>query len=145
MDQARSSVDINNDSALFDEIKHTQAGMPHLLQYLWNRYVLHLQEEISKRQEAKQPTVTIQEALKRAPAISFVTWASDFLKETRVVENFFVDANHGIRLANMDAMVICPGTTIQGTMQESGAIAITEGKSQADNEGVFNPHQALSI
>jgi len=58
------------------------------------------------------------------PATSFVKWASDFLSVNRVVETFFVDANHGFRLANNDLVVLCPGIELQGTMQESYAIPI---------------------
>jgi hypothetical protein len=134
-----------NDKNLFDEVAHTQGGMPHILQYLWDAYVRYLQAEISKRRESNKPTVTVEQAVTRAPAIKFVEWAANYLQEHRVVENFYVDANHGIRLSNNDTLVISPGTNIQGTMQDSGAINVTEGKSQQNMEGIFNPIKAVEI
>lgn len=137
-------VEVNH-SPMFDEIAHTQAGMPHLLQYVWDKYVAFLREEIEKRRGSGQKTIPIMEAIQKAPAVSFLRWGSDFLKEHRVVENFFVDMNHGIRLSNNDCIVVCPGLPVQGTMQDSGAVQVTEGKSQSGQEGVFNPGGSLRI
>ena len=126
-----------NEGGLFDEISHTQGGMAHLMQHLWDAYVGFLRERLEERKKAGKATVSLEEAKKKAPAIHFAKWASDYLKENRVVENFFIDENHGVRLANNTCVAICPGTTIQGTMQDSGAVQVTEGRSQRDMNGVM--------
>lgn len=125
-------------SDMFDSTAHTQGGLPHLVQHLWDAYGAHLEEKIKERAATGQATVDLATAKKRAPATDFATWASDYLKENRVVESFFVDANHGVRLANNAMVAICPGVEIRGTMQESGAIQVTEGRSQPHQQGVSN-------
>ena len=137
MNQSSSVVGIN-DGGLFDELAHTQGGMAHLLQHLWDAYVSYLREQLEERQKQGQAVVSLAEAKKKAPATHFAKWASDYLKENRVVENFFIDANHGVRLSNSVCVAICPGTAIQGTMQDAGAIGITEGRSQRDMNGVID-------
>ncbi len=125
-----------SDGGLFDEISHTQGGMNHLMQYLWDAYVRHLETELEARVAADKPAATLQQAKKNAPASHFAKWAADHLRENRVVENFFIDANHGVRLSNNACLAICPGTVIQGTMQDSGAVSVTQGRSQRDMDGV---------
>lgn len=127
-----------NDSGLFDDIQHTQGGLTHLMQYLWDAYCSYLQEEIDKRKEEHKPVVSLQEAKKKAPASHFANWCTEYLKENRPVENFFIDGNVGVRLTNNMCIAISPGTHIQGTMQESGAVPVTEGKSQRDMNGVID-------
>jgi hypothetical protein len=76
--------------------------------------------------EGPQPqALDLARELASAPVGAFLSWASDFLQRNRVVENFFVDFNHGVRLSNNDTLVICPGTHVPGTMQECHAIAVT--------------------
>jgi hypothetical protein len=127
-----------NEGGLFDEIAHTQGGMPHLMQYLWDEYCKYLEDMIEERRKEGKKILPLKDAKMKAPATHFAQWATDHLKEFRVVENFYIDANHGIRLSNNVCIAICPGTVIQGTMQDSGAIQVTEGKSQRDMEGVLN-------
>jgi hypothetical protein len=122
---------------MFDDVNHTQGGMPHLLQYLWDAYCAYLDGLIEKRRARGARTVKgLEEAKRAAPATHFVEWAAAHLKENRVVENFFIDANHGVRLANNACLAVCPGTEVRGSMQDSGAVAVTEGRSQPGNEGV---------
>ena len=123
---------------LFDSQMHTQGGLNHLMQHLWDQYKLHLQEQIEARQKAGKPTVDVETAAKKAPATNFATWATEYLKEFRVTESFFIDGNLGIRLANNVCVAVSPGVEIRGTMQESGAIQVTEGRSQPGNNGVDN-------
>jgi hypothetical protein len=121
----------------FDEIAHTQAGMPHLVQLLWDRYLEHLAKEIETRKEKGLGAVPLPEAIRRAPATHFVEFAANYLKRNRVVENFFVDENHGLRLSDNTTCVVCPGTNVQGTMQDAGEVGVTRGESQPGNEGVI--------
>lgn len=118
---------------LFDATVHTQGGLPHLMQYLWDRYVEHLTEELEKRTVL---SATIETAKRKAPATHFAQWATEFLKENRATESFFLDANMGLRLTNNAMVAISPGVEIKGTMQDSTAIQVTEGKSQADKTRV---------
>lgn len=129
---------------LFDPVAHTQAGLPHLIGYLREKYIAHLDARIARlkdNQRSGSKSFQLTEgatAILAAPATDFIEFAIGFLSEHRVVENFFVDANHGIVLANNDRMVIAPLTDVAGTMQESGAVSVTHGRSQPGNEGVVN-------
>lgn len=123
-------------SDMFDSAAHTQGGLPHIMQYLWDAYCLHLKEELEKRQAAGKMTVDLPTAKQKAPATDFARWATEHLAENRVAESFFIDANHGIRLSNNSMVAICPGVEIRGTMQDSNAIQVTEGRSQPHQEGV---------
>lgn len=123
-------------SELFDSASHTQGGLPHLMQYLWDAYSLHLKEQLEERQAAGKPTVTMEEAKRRAPAINFAQWCTEHLKENRVAESFFIDANHGVRLSNNAMVAICPGVEIRGTMQDAGAVEVTHGRSQPHQQGI---------
>lgn len=128
-------VGVNN-SPLFDDVMHTQGGMPHLMQFLWDEYVNHLKAQIESRKANKQPTVEIDEAIKRAPASAFAKWAADYLRENRMMQHFFVDENHGILLSNNRSVVLSPGIDIRGTMQDAGAVGVTQGRSNPGNNGV---------
>lgn len=132
-------------SDMFDSIQHTQGGLNHLIQYLWDKYVEHLKEAVEKMQATARPVVNLEMAKKKAPATHFAKWCADYLKENRVTESFFVDGNLGMRLTNSDTMVICPGIEIRGTMQDSGAVAVTEGKSQNNKNGVVGSDGTLRI
>ncbi len=126
-----------NDTPLFDAELHTQGGQPHLLQLLLNKYREHLAGKIEERKKAKLPTpVDADTATRATSALTFLKWASDYLKENRPAGNFFVDENLGLKLSNNLTCVISPGINIQGTMQDSGAISVTHGQSQQGNEGV---------
>lgn len=126
---------------MFDTTSHTQGGLPHLVQHLWDQYCLHLAAEIQKRKEAGQPALDLDAAKRRAPAAGFCKWATAYLLENRVAEGFFIDANHGVRLTNNVAVALCPGLQddIRGTMQDSKAVQVTEGRSQAHQQGVVAP------
>lgn len=126
-------------SDLFDATAHTQGGLPHLIQFLWDEYAKHLDRLLKERAGAGKPAVDLQTAKTKAPAVNFAKWASDYLKENRIVESFFIDGNLGVRLTNMKTVAVCPGLEeIRGTMQESNAIGITHGRSQPDNNGVID-------
>lgn len=126
-------------SDLFDATAHTQGGLPHLIQFLWDEYAKHLDRLLKERAEAGKPAVDLHTAKTKAPATNFAKWASDYLKDNRIVESFFIDGNLGIRLTNTKMVAVCPGLEeIRGTMQDANAIGITHGRSQADNNGVVD-------
>lgn len=111
---------------------HAANQSPHLMQYLWDKYLEYLDEEIAKRAANNHgiTTTDLETAKKRAPATHFVTWASEFLQQNRVVENFFTEGNNGLRLSNGEMVVVCPpGDEIggEGSMQPSNAVAVTHG------------------
>lgn len=133
------SVRISQDELLGGTAR-TQGGLPHLIQYLWDEYAKHLARQIEERATAGRATVDLETAKKKAPAISFCAWATDYLKENRATENYYVEGNLGIRLTNMDCVCLCPCVEVvePGTMQESHAVGITQGRSRPDNNGVID-------
>lgn len=121
-------------------------GNPHLLQYLWDAYVRHLDEQIKARAVAGQKVATLDEAKRRAPAAQFLVWAAGHLKDNRTVETFFVDGNAGLRLANNVLCVVCPeGESVRGTMQGGVDVPITRGASGAHGDGVAGDGGCMRI
>jgi hypothetical protein len=100
---------------------------PHLLQYLWDLYVKHLEEMLEEKQRQHVKVVDIETAQKKAPARDFVQWASNYLDNNRAISGFFVDGNHGIKFSDSSRVVVCPtsGDKLHGTMQDSNAVSIT--------------------
>jgi hypothetical protein len=67
----------------------------------------------------------------------FVGFCQKYLDQHRTVETFPADSNCGIRLSNNKRCVIHPVTEAgDGSMQDSGAVGVTEGKTQPGQEGV---------
>lgn len=124
---------VNND---LERMEAAKSGYPDVVTFLEDRYREHLAEVIANRQAAGQPAANLDVALKRTSLAAFVRFARQYLNEHRVVENFFVDQNHGVRLDNGLAFVVSPMVDLGGTMQDSGAVGITQGRSQLGNEGV---------
>lgn len=134
-------------SDLFDSAAHTQGGLPHLMQHLWDAYCAHLSEHLEKRNAAQPPgnQTTLATAKAKAPATDFAKWATAYLAENRVAESFFIDANHGVRLSNNAMVAICPGVEIRGTMQDAGAVEVTHGRSQPHQQGIVGNDGSLRI
>lgn len=128
-----------NDNGLFDPVAHSQGGCQHLMQHLWDAYCEYLSDQLKARTDKGLAATTIDDAKKKSPATHFVKWAAEYLKANRVVQSFFIDENHGVQLANNTMVAICPGVEVRGTMQDSGAVQVTEGRSQRNNNGVVNP------
>lgn len=105
------------------------AGSTHMMQYLWDEYCKHLQERIVERKLG----VKLDEAKKRAPAISFVQWCIQHLDRVRVVETSYSTGNVGLRLTDGASVTLCPKAVeeVRGTMQESHAVSITDGSIKA--------------
>lgn len=110
-------------------------GSDNLIQHLWDQFVLlYLKPKIEDMEAQGKPTVDLETAKKKTPATVFLNWAFEYLTNNRVTESFYVEANHGVRLTNGASVVICPGGGEQrGTMQDSVAIAITEGLDRPGN------------
>lgn len=130
-------VQVNNEG-LFDSIAHTQGGVTHLTQLLWDAYVERLRGRIEDRKTQGKPAVTLEEAIRRAPATDFAKFCADYLAVHRPVQSFFIDENLGILLRNQMSVALSPGVEVRGTMQDSGAVQVTEGMSQEGLNGVVN-------
>ena len=107
--------------------------------------MLFLKAEIETRRAAGKATVDIGEALPKIPATVFAKWAAEYLRTNRVVQNFFVDENHGMLLSNNRSVVVSPGIDIRGTMQDAGAVGVTQGRSSPGNEGVTPERSSMRI
>jgi hypothetical protein len=132
-------------SDMFDSTGHTQGGLPHLMQHLWDAYVEHLKTAIETRKSEGKTVVDLETAKKKAPATDFAVFATNYLKEHRVSESFFIDANHGIRLGNNVMVAVCPGVEIKGTMQDAGAVEVTHGRSQPHQQGIVGQSGDIRI
>lgn len=136
----QGAVAVSGDDAnpLFDGHAYTTGGgLPHLMELLRSEYRRYLQGEIDRRQRLGQRTISLQEAMTKAPFDNFYNFCVQYLTHNRPVENFFVDMNHGLKLSNNARVVVCPGTAVQGTMQDSGAVGVTQGLSQPGMGGVL--------
>lgn len=130
---------------MFDSIAHTQGGVLHLMDYLWDRYVSHLTERIEERKAEGKESIPLDVALKKTSAQAFKKFCEDFLDENRAVETCPLDENLGFRLSNNDMVALSRGIAIQGSMQDSGAVAVTHGRSQRGNEGVVQVNNTQRI
>lgn len=120
-----------SDRSAFDSIAHTQGRLTGLMDYLWARYEAHLADRVAERLESGQTSPSAAEALRVAPARDFCAFCSEFLAENYVVEHFPLDSNLGLRLANNDMVALGPNVEeVQGTMQPSESVAVTEGRGR---------------
>ena len=129
---------------MFDPVAHSQAGLPHLLAYLVQQYRAHVQQINITRQAQGQPLADPEATLRAAqPVMEFFT---QFLTHHRPLQVFPIDMNYGVLLDNNDRIALCPGVTdIQGTMQDSGAISLSDGRSQPGQDGVVQVNDQRHI
>lgn len=124
----------------FGFITNSPTSLPHLLEHLHVAFRQYVEEKYA--QCGLDP---VRDKLKPPSLRDFLRWATNYLTANRVVENFAVDANHGIRLANNVMCTICPGEEhLHGTMEPCNAIAVIDGRSQPGLEGV-QPTRSDSI
>lgn len=125
-----------NPSQLFSE-DVTPAGVPHLLQFLWQQYIAALTNG------TKLTAAEIERNLQFVSAVAFATWCADYLRQNRAANTFFVEANQGITLTNHLSFVISPGdAAVPGSMQEAAAIGVTTG---AGNPGDVTRTSSLQV
>lgn len=121
----------NLDSLLPFAMTPVMDNTPHLMQHLWNEYKRWLE---AKRQQllaqGLKSVLSLDEAVRKAPATSFVRFCVDYLRDQRPVELFALDANYGFRLSNNVSVALCPGIESSGPMQDAQAVAVTEGIGQ---------------
>lgn len=120
-----------NEQPFFDPIRLTTGGLPTLVQVIEQALNKDIQERLERLKADGRKVITLEQARRRVTLAMFGKFAADYLAENRVVEVFAVDANVGLVLSNHVRCVVCPGTDVAGTMQESGAVGVTSGRSQA--------------
>lgn len=119
---------------------------PHLLQLLEEEFRKAIFRALQAKQHGRDPSAEeVDAAFHSAPASSFISFATGYLKEHRAVENFMLDANFGFRLQNNRIVSLSPDEGRHGQMQDAGSIGVTEGRSQKDLEGVYAGPGAIQI
>jgi len=128
---------------MFDPVNHTQGGYPHLIQHMTNKY--RAQGELVNAERAKQGMEPIDCELAIQAAKPLLDFFEQYLRICRPVGMFPIDMNYGITLSDNSRVAVCPGTgDIQGTMQDSGAVQVYDGKTQLGQEGVI-PFQGFGV
>lgn len=128
--------------------------VPWLMDLLRIEYGKFLRESIYRRRAQGQATISLEEALEKAPFQSFFNFCVRYLAAHRPVQSFPADANIGFMLSNNVRAVLCPhvpnayvgpGGQMQGQeqgaygpMQSSGAVPIAHGLSQPGLDGALN-------
>ena len=135
--QSSRPVDPNmsrNPDPMFSSVAHTQAGMPHLMAMLLEEYRDYVATANLTRQQQGQQEVDPSESIRAAqPLLDFF---ENYLKVHRPVQTFPIDMNVGVMFSNNQRCCISPGVYgIQGSMQDSGAVAISDGRSQSGQDG----------
>lgn len=97
-------------------------ALPHLLQYLWDRYLEHIQQRLSQRQAEGKPTVEFAQAIRKAPASDFAYFAADYLRHHRPQQAFWSADNVGITLESTSLLVAPP---VEEPVQSDTALPIT--------------------
>jgi hypothetical protein len=117
----------------------------HLLQWLWDGYLVHLAALLEEGKEAGRAVLPFDQAKRKAPASHFLTWAAAKLRETPVVENYFIEGNCGLRMADGSRLAVCPGgeADVRGTMQDANDVPVTKG--QANNKADVTPAPNIRI
>ncbi len=117
-----------------------QGGVPDLFSLLESEYKRWLDLKIRERRASGKPTLSLEEALKKAPHSSFVNFCKEYLAQNRPVQQFPADANLGFMLSNNLRAVLCPHSGghvgYGGGMQGAGDVQITRGESQPGMHGV---------
>lgn len=100
--------------------------VPTLLDHLKAKY----DEDTS---EPDAPLMKIEDPVER-----FVEFCRQYLDQHRTIQTWPADANVGIVLANNTRLLVHPPSGAgMGGMQDSGAVDVTEGKTQPGQEGVI--------
>lgn len=114
-----------------------QSEMPSLVQLLVQEFqaqCLRQNSEVSDPAQLRDPQIAIQAA---KPLLDFF---DSYLDLYRPVQTFPVDFNYGLVLSNNLRCTVSPSveTEAPGSMQDSGAIHVTMGKSNPGQNGVIS-------
>jgi hypothetical protein len=129
---------------IFERHKVAQGGVPHLMEVLWGAYRDSIRDHFVETGVALDD-VAIDAKMGRAPATHFLKFCCDYLAQHRVVEHSMVDANTCFRLANNVLAILAPAVDEGGTMQDAGAIVVTDGKSAPGLQGIGRGPGAIGI
>ena len=77
-----------------------EPALPHLMQYLWDRYLEHIQQRLAQRRAEGKPTIEFAQAIRKAPASDFAYFAADYLRRNRPQQAFWSADNVGITLGS---------------------------------------------
>lgn len=100
------------------------SGAPSLLEYLWGEYSKYLEGQLAERKSRGEPVGTLNNALHRAPAMHFVTWAGEHLQTFPAIENYMTEGAVGVRLANGAHVTISPNSDAPGSMQATVTVPV---------------------
>jgi len=121
---------------LFNPETHSQGGMPNLLQFLVAEYLAYMGQANKDRAEQGQEPLDAQKTVQKAkPLLAFF---EAYLRTNRPVNVFPIDMNYGVQLSNHKRFAVSPGVVedFRGSMQNSGAVEVTHGRSQPGISGV---------
>lgn len=131
-------------AGLYDLEPLAAAGhIPNLFDMLWTAYTRHLKLKLDERRASGHKVVSLEDALKNAPASHFLQFCTNYLTEHRPVQQFPADANLGFMLSNNVRALLCPAVSYGyagqgGQMQDSHDVGVTRGHSQPGLNGVVN-------
>ncbi len=127
---------------MIDTSQVTTAGLPTLLEHLKKVFLARLEKRLEAeraRTNKDAPTkMDVLDVFRRCSPLLFLEFCDEYLKTNRITETFAVDSNVGVVLSDLSRCVICPGTEVDGTMLDAGAVAITEGRAARNKEGTDN-------
>lgn len=126
---------------LFNPLVHTQGEMPHLVELLVAEYREHIRRHNGQLPVGQAPLDAEKTIRLARPLLNFF---EAYLNTYRPVQAFPVDMNYGLVLSNSQRCAVSPGTAqLQGTMQNSGSIGVTQGVSNPGQDGVVQVNDAL--
>lgn len=107
----------------------SNSGQTYLSQYLWDAYMLHLEETFQKK---GKPPGYAKEAVKFIPATHYAKWVHAFLDRNRAVEVVNSGGTIGVRFSNNAIVLISPPSASDsaGSMPDSPAIQVLDGKGE---------------
>lgn len=109
-----------------------QAGMPDLITLLVEEYKAACARN---NQDPNKEQVDPQEDLDAAEPL--LVFFREYLDRFRPVQSFPADNNYGLLLSNNLRCLVSPAGDIRGTMQNSGAIGVMQGRSNPGQDGVI--------
>ena len=112
--------------------------LPHLVQFLWDRYLEDIQSRLAQRKADGKSVVDFAEAIRRAPASDFAHFAARYLSQQRAVQSFWLPDNVGLRLSSEVSVVVSPPNP-QAQPSAASAVPITEPNEAEQQKQLFSP------
>ncbi len=106
---------------------------PDLISHLWAEYLADLAQKIEDRQTAGKATMSLVEVTPVIPALKFITFCREYLRQNPVSEMVFGYGHYLIKLTNGKSAVV--GGTNDGEFGElnhhTEAIPVTSGRERS--------------